>query len=433
MLGFPTYRFLPVLLFICACPSDDTVPTPLDTETAGNETGEITSGPTGDGSTMMGPTGPGSVPTTTEPDGQTSAGTGGGDGPTTDEPAAGCGPPCTGHSTHEAAVFLQGTGANFSCVKKIEGTLYIGADADPAEIASLASLVEVDGDVTIAGNLALTDLVGLECLQDVHSLKITGMPQLSDLGALARLRSAPVLELEGLGITALPQFAPEFAGLSMLALSNNPALVDLHAAATWGAGPGLELTIGNNALLPTLVGLSGLLADNGANPVGIRLEDLPKLTSLAGLEPVVAADLHFERLPQVSDFEPLGGLTVGGQITFNRMPAIVDLGGLDNLTSVGTFTIGECVHPGSGGMDSLKSLAGLDRLVSIDHFALANNDKLISLAGAPKLAELDAFAAANNPILSLAAYESFVAGFDPTPSGCMGDLERCPCFNINPG
>ncbi|MBZ5715342.1 hypothetical protein [Nannocystis pusilla] len=429
MLGFPTYRILPVLLFICACPSEDTVPTPLDTETAGG----ATSGPTGDGPTMMGSTGPGSVPTTTEPEGQTSTGSGDGDGPTTDEPAAGCGPPCTGHSTHQAAVVLEGKGANFSCVEEIDGTLYIGANADPAEIASLASLVRVKGDVTIAGNLALTDLVGLECLQDVHSLKLTGMPQLSDLGALASLRTAPQLVLDGLGITALPQFAPEFAGLSALTLSNNPALVDLHAAATWGAGPGLELVIGNNALLPALVGLSGLLADNGANPVGITLADLPKLTSLAGLEPVVAADLHFERLPQVPDFEPLGGLTVGGQISFNRMPAIVDLGGLDNLTSVGTFTIGECVHLGSGGMDSLKSLAGLDSLVSVNHFALANNDKLTSLAGAPKLAELDRFAATANPLLSLAAYEAFVAGFDPAPSGCMGDLERCPCFDLNPG
>jgi len=434
MLGFPTYRFVPVLLFICACPTDGTAPGPLDTETASETDDGATGLASGDDPTIMGPTGPDPVPTTTSsPDPETSAGTGGGDGTTTDESSAGCGPPCPDTWTHDAFVILDGKGANFTCLHTITKDLYIGPDATSAELASLANLEVVQGEVTIAGNLGLAGLAGLDCLRDVESLTITGMPQLSDLSALSRLQRAPQIVLDDLGITALPTFAPEFDGLSSLTLRNNGALVDLHPAATWGAGPGLKLAIHNNAVLPGLVGLSGLLADNGANPVRIELADLPKLVTLAGLEPVVSADLSFERLPKLPDLGPLANLAVGGQITFNDMPAIVDLAGLGGLASVGTFTIGNCVQTGTGGLDGLKSLAGLDNLVSVDHFAVAENDQLSSLAGAPALTHLQHFAAVANPALSPLAYESFIAKFDPVPSGCLGDWDRCPCFHVNPG
>ncbi|WAS97141.1 hypothetical protein [Nannocystis punicea] len=437
MLGFLRYRFLPVLLFICACPDDGTVPGPLDTDTAsetgptGGATDELT---VGSSATTMGPTDPDTTPTTSDTEDVATAGSGGGDVSSTFDPPAACGPSCDSFSSHEGMVMLTGAGANFACVNHIVGDLYIGANAGLQEIASLGNLERVEGTVTIAGNLELADLSGLACLREVEALKLTSMPQLDDLHALANLRVAPHLEFERLGITGLPTFAPDFAGVSSLILRDNDALVDLHAAATWGvAAAPLELHIEGNAVLPGISGLGGLLADNGANKVLIELLDLPKLASLTGLEPVVQADLHFQRLPKVPGFAPLANLVSGGQLTFNALPAVGDLEGLGALASVGTFTIGDCSHGDDGGMDGLTSLVGLDSLVSVGHFALAGNDHLASLAGAPQLSQIDGFSSVGNPALSQSDYDTFFNQLEGVPWGCVGSWGRCECFPINPG
>ncbi|WP_143140786.1 hypothetical protein [Nannocystis exedens] len=437
MLGFHRYRPLPVLLVICACPDEGTVPGPLDTDAAsdGGETVGATAEPSDASSgTTMGPTDPDTSPTTSVTEDVATAGSGGGDVSSTFDPPPACGPPCDSFSSHEGMVMLTGAGANFACVNHIVGDLYIGANADLQEIASLGNLERVDGAVTIAGNLALTDLSSLACLREVESLELTGMPQLGDLDALAGLRVAPHLEFERLGIGGLPSFAPGFAGVSSLVLRDNDALVDLHAAATWGvAAAGLELRIEGNAALPSLAGLGGLLADNGANPVHITLLDLPKLTSLTGLEPVVQADLHFERLPKVPHLAPLANLVSGGQLTFNALPAVTDLEGLGALVSVGTFTIGDCSHGEGGGMDGLTSLVGLDSLAAVGHFALAGNDKLAALTGAPELTQIDGFSSVGNPALGPSDYDAFFTQLEAMPWGCVGDWGRCECFPINPG
>lgn len=438
MLGFLRYRLLPVLLVICACPDEGTVPGPLDTDTAsdpGETVGATATLTDSSSGTTMGPTDPGPTPTTSDTEDGTTSGSGGGDVSSTFDPPAACGPPCDSFSSHEGMVMLTGAGANFACVNHIVGDLYVGANAGPQEIASLGNLERVDGSLTIAGNLALADLSSLACLREVESLKLTGMPQLADLGALSGLRVAPVLELERLGITALPSFAPDFAGVASVVLRDNDALVDLHAAATWGvAGAPLELRIEGNAVLPGLSGLGGLMAANGADPVHITLFDLPKLVSLTGLEPVVQADLHFERLPKVPHLGPLAGLVSGGQLTFNALPAVTDLAGLGALVSVGTLTIGDCSHGEDGGMDGLTSLVGLASLASVGHFALAGNDKLASLTGAPQLTEVGSFSSVGNPALGQSDYDAFFAQIEGgAPWGCVGDWGRCECFPVNPG
>lgn len=438
MLGFPTYRFVPVLLVICACPLGPAPGEQFDTDTTsatGSE--QVTSGDSGDGDpTTMGPGGPDPSPTTTATTGESSAGSGGGDVSTTLDPPAGCGP-CVGNWDHDGSVLLNSMTAHidYSCVRTIDGGLFIHADADPAQIASLANLQRVTGELTILGHSDLTDLDSFGCLREVGELKLEQMPQLTDLGGLARLEAAPHILFDGLGITALPEFAAGFAGITSLTLRNNHALVDLHAASSWGpGGGGLDLRIAGNAALPGLTGLAGLLADHGAALVNIELADLPSLTSLAGLEPVVFANLYAERLPLVPDLAPLSNLAIGGQITFNAMHEVTTLTGLGALTSVGTFTLGDCSHDGSGGMDGLTSLAGLDSLESVNHFALADNDKLVSLAGAPALTSMQGFAAVGNPGLTQEDVDALFKqiGGEP-PLACHGGWDRCECAPINPG
>ncbi|MDC0715919.1 hypothetical protein [Nannocystis bainbridge] len=411
------------------------MPGPLDTDASSDGSASVgaTTGLSDASTTTLGPTDPDSTPTTSDTVDPTSVGTGGGDGSTTFDPPAACGPPCDDFSAHEGTVTLGGGGANFACVNHIDGDLYIGANATLQEIASLGNLEWVEGAVTIAGNLALADLSGLACLRDIEALKLTGMPQLADLDALARLRVAPRLEFERLGITALPSFAPEFAGVASLVLRDNDALVDLHAAANWGAAGPLELRIESNAALASIAGLAGPLADNGAGTVHLALLDLPELTSLVGLEPLLQADLHFERLPKLTDLAPLSGLLSGGQIVFNALPALTDLEGLGSLVTVGTFTLGDCSHGDDGGLDHLASLAGLDSLAAVGHFALADNDQLASLAGAPQLGAVGGFSSVGNPALIQSDYDAFFTQLEAAPWGCVGDWGRCECFPVNPG
>jgi hypothetical protein len=426
MLGFPAYRSLIVLLLISGCP-DRLVPgEPLATATTGDAPDSVTGS---EHSSTSGAWAPES--TTDAPEPTTTI-----DDATTTELPARCGPPCAHEWTHEGPLVLGGGAgpADITCLRAVvDGDLYIGADADLAQIASLAHLERVEGKLTIAGNPHLTDLAGLACLREVEALTLAHMPQLVDLDALAGLRRAPQIVLDGLGIAALPAFAPEFTGVTSLHLRDNPALVDLHAAAGWGAaGDALDLRLRNNAALPSLVGLDGLLADLGFGEVHLELTDLPALTSLAGLEPLVFADLHFERLPLVQDLAPLANLEIGGQITFDVLPGVTDLVGLGALTTVGTFTLGDCAHSGVGGMDGLVSLAGLDSLVSVGHLALADNDQLASLAGAPLLTELGGFAGVGNPKLGAADYATLLGQVQGALWTCVGDWDRCQCAPLSP-
>ncbi|MFY0541214.1 hypothetical protein [Nannocystis pusilla] len=437
MLGFPRYRLLSVLWVICACPDESTVPTPLDTDTASGpgETVGATAALTDSSSgTTMGPTDPDPTPTTSDTEDGSTSGSGGGDVSSTFDPPAACGPPCDSFSSHEGMVMLTGAGANFACVNHIVGDLYVGANAGPQEIASLGNLERVDGSVTIAGNLALTDLSSLACLREVESLKLTGMPQLSDLGALASLRVAPVLELERLGITALPSFAPDFAGVASVVLRDNDALVDLHAAATWGR---------RRAARAAHRGQRGPAGPRRARRAHDRQRRQP-----GPHHPVRPAQARLAHRPRAGGpgrpalraaaegphLAPLAGLVSGGQLTFNALPAVTDLEGLGALVSVGTFTIGDCSHGEGGGMDGLTSLVGLDSLASVGHFALAGNDKLASLTGAPQLTEVGSFSSVGNPALGQSDYDAFftqLAG--GVPWGCVGDWGRCECFPVNPG
>ena len=95
--------------------------------------------------------------------------------------------------------------------------------------------------------------------------------------------------------------------------------------------------------------------------------------------------------------------------------------------------IGDCVNMGTGGMNGLQSLAGLDSLESVGSLALANNMNLTSLAGAPLLTTAgDGVNVVNNPMLSQAAFDAFLEQFAPAPVSCFGGWDECPCFEILP-
>jgi hypothetical protein len=298
--------------------------------------------------------------------------------------------------------------------------------------ATLGNLVQVDGTVQIA-HPELKDLSMLGCLEQAEWLLVQDSPQLVD-ASLPALRIASWIELEGTGLAALPTFGPEYTGIERLQLFNNPALVDLSPGAGWPLSSGnLMVVMQNNAKLTSLAGLGPLLASPALEDLQVQLVDHPALTSLAGFEGVTHATLYLADLPALPDLDALKQLS-SGSVTLIEIPKVTDLKGLSGLTTADQLMIGDCVNMGSGGMDGLTSLAGLDNLTSVIMLAIANNDELSSLAGAPKLTGVPlSLAVVNNPALGQDDYDQFLAQLADTPSDdCFGGWDVCQCFEILP-
>jgi hypothetical protein len=321
---------------------------------------------------------------------------------------------------------------DLSCLTRVHGDLWMADLADPAVAATLANLVQVDGQVMIL-NAGLTDLSPLGCLERTEWLIVQGMPQLVD-ASLPALRSGSWIELEGTGVTALPTFAVDYEGIERLQLFDNPELVDLSPGAGWPPSSGsLMVVMQNNPKLTSLAELGPLLKSPAVDDLQVQLIDLPGLTSLAGLDGVAHATLYLADLPALPNLDALKQLS-SGNVTLIDIPKVTDLTGLSGLTNANQLMIGDCVNMGSGGMDGLTSLAGLDNLTSVLMLAIANNDKLSSLAGAPKLTGVPlSLAVVNNPALGQDDYDQFLTQLADTPSDdCFGGWDVCQCFVILP-
>lgn len=353
-------------------------------------------------------------------------------------PPSVCGPPCAETWEIEGNLSVSGWGDPpiwYSCLTAVHGDLTIEEDVPQEILASLANLRRVDGRLHFLGHQTAEDLDFLACLEETAWLDIAHAPKLTDLGALAGLRSAGEVWLSDLAITTLPSFAPEFTGIYRLVLSNNPALKDLGGAAAWGVSDTyLSIQLDNNAALSTLASLENLTAALGDATLHLQIIDSPALVSLTGLEPVTnIGDLWLEGLPQLTDLAPLAGLTSAQSLTLDDIPQLDSLADLGGLTSVGFLTLGNCINTDPGGLDGLTSLAGLDNLVDVNLFGISGNDGLTSLAGAPKLKHVNSLAVVDAPALSQAAYDAFLAQLESPPSEtCLGPWIECQCFQLLP-
>ena len=89
--------------------------------------------------------------------------------------------------------------------------------------------------------------------------------------------------------------------------------------------------------------------------------------------------------------------------------------------------IGECPGGNGGGLDSLQDLSGLDRLTSVEAFAMVGNDALVSLQGAPMFTQMNEVILAKNPLLPESAISEFLAqNVNPNVNVCTDDMCQCP-------
>lgn len=385
--------------------------------TAGSPTTGPTAGTTSDSSTTSSSSGGGS---SGEPPG-TTIGTG---------PPSACGPPCAETWEFDGDLNLLGSPGDYSCLTRVRGYLIVEAGADPGDIATLANLTRVDQGLTIKGLDHLTDLSTFACLREVHELSLLYMPQLADLSALSGLKVAPWVTFDGLAITALPAFAPDFAGIEYLSVMGNPLLTDLGAASVWGPlRSGVSVFIDSNDSLTDLAGLAGLVAAKGDANFDLLLSNLPALTSLTGLESLTSSwYLSFRSLPALTDLAPLAQLETARGLELLDLPGVTDLTGLGALVQVENgLRIGLCSDTG---MSGITSLAGLDSLQEVGELTLANNASLASLAGAPLLTKVGTLDVIDNPQLTQVAYDALLAQLAAPPIvDCFSGQEVCECLD----
>jgi len=323
------------------------------------------------------------------------------------------------------------------CVNVVVGDIFVDGAVDAGALAGLVDLQVLAGVLTINDNPVLTDLGPLACLRSAGEVQILGAPALTDMSALAGLEDTRLIFLRATGLTGLPEL-PALTGLQRLMLFGNPALTDLTGAGTWKiSSDEFALAVRDNPVLADLVGVEGLFAQaKDASLLSVEVYDSPALTSLAGLETLTHGDLVLRGLPGLTELEALAGYVHAGSLTLSGMPGLGSLHGLHNLQDVtGLFELGDClsVGPGVDGMDGLVDLSGLDALVKVAAFGVANNDAMVGLGGAPKLQQVGLLAVMENAKLTQAAVDALVGQLDQAPGNlCFGDWEMCSCYELLP-
>ncbi|MCY1072068.1 hypothetical protein OV090_45405 [Nannocystis sp. RBIL2] len=348
-------------------------------------------------------------------------------------PPSMCGPPCDETWTHVGDLYIgdlmYSSTDEFKCMTRVVGNLDI-SDLDQAQLSGLRNLVSIEGSLSILSD-TLTDLSPLSCLEEVTwQIQLGPAVNLTDLSGLDSLRFTQIFALLYTAATALPTFAPDFAGLGQADITGNPELVDLDGAATWKTSDeGVWTIVRDNESLKSVAGLQPLLASS-PTPPHVWLENLPALESLAGLEGLTAlGHVDLVWLPLVPDLAPLTQLKSVAALTLGMMPLIQDLQPLSQLESAGLLGLGSCVQYDSWfGLDGLTSLAGLSSLTTLDSLMVVDNENLMTLAGADKLTSVSgSWSVDDNPALHSSAIDAFAAQVGSEP--CWRDDPECICYH----
>ena len=413
-------------------------PTPTSTDTS------ATSGTT-DVTTSEPATTTGSPVVTTDEPGTTTGGpietTGTSTGDTgSDFPAPACPSLCERTTVHEGDLSIKpgDSTVDLVCVTRVVGTLRVSGALDEAALAGLSGLEQVDGLLRIEGSELLTGLAPFACLREADELQLIDLPNLVDVSALSGLTSVGKFGMYRTGASTVPALSGEQLGLHTLELIGDPALEDLAALATWTASEdGLTVTLDDLPALTSIAGLADLLADSAGTTQSVAIAGTPKLASLTGLEPLVTPQWIFlDDLPLISDLGPLAQLELIGTLSLNGMPLVKSFEGLGKLKQTGWLILGGCINggPDAGGMAGLTSLAGLDSLAQLGTLGVANSSKLSSLTGAPALAgKLEELHLVNNPQLDQADVDAFITQLGQQPeTSCLGDWNTCGCIFLMP-
>lgn len=361
---------------------------------------------------------------------------------TTAEPVdpCACDAPVIHEGKLEAADLAAYQGA---CLVEVTGQVWLEGIENPSLLTALAHLQRAHL-LLISDSPGLTDIAPLSCLREVESLYLTDNANLVDIGALERIELVDHLILRNMPSQALPSFAPNYQGLHTLYLEDMSALRNLDPMADW---PGLhdggtiydefQVRITDLPKLESIAGLAGpigsAIAKSSLDPADgwlwIELTDLPALATLDGLETFTRGFLFLRRLLAIKDLAPLTNLERAGSLVLAGLPGITSLAGLHSLTQAGQLIVGGCEDGET--MTALTSLAGIDALTKISGDLWVVDAPALSDLDAPSLTSVQSSNFVDAPALTDAAIAAFNADVNAMYE-CAGDVVECTCLGYIP-
>lgn len=310
-----------------------------------------------------------------------------------------CNIPCDSPWIYEGDLVLSWPdvqAGDLECLKEVTGGLQIFNF--PGDLPQELLSVERVGFLQM-GDFGGESLSGLNCLKEAGGLNLNGGANLTDVSAIENttfygdvtLRDCPKLVdasavklspsdkdtsyriFRNASLVKVPQIQPE-TNIRYLWIEDNPKLLNIDPIAGGRALPGASIEVRSNDSLAQVGGLTDVLGTMAI--VSIRIEELPSLRSLGGLQgvsEVVYIRLH--DLPLVDDLSPLGGLTKGYLAYLSALPSVVSLSGFGKNLKIESLSIGDC---GEGDGLAISDLSDLD-IVSLVELQLANNPSLTQI------------------------------------------------------
>jgi hypothetical protein len=295
----------------------------------------------------------------------------------------------------------------------LTGTIAVASDADLAQLAGVncvdgdvliaglstdtmpdLPLATVTGGIVIAGNPNLTSLGGLGQLREVGgTVLVQGNDSLVDVGALGNLTRVNAINIVGNdALTDLAGLSPLRVVHGSVTIADNPSLASLHGMENITAIDDSFL-IRSNRALTSLAGLDGLHAAGLIEVSGSdRLTDL----GLTNLEKVdvrltIATDpaLTSAALPQLSAVGDFVRFDTDGALTSIDLPALLSTGSLQIVgnTTLATMTASRLAFA-SKGID----LTQLPALTHVDLTAVSAIGNELHVIHTPKLVDLTGLA-----------------------------------------
>jgi len=307
--------------------------------------------------------------------------------------------------------------ATLACVIEVQGELRVADTTTWSDLAPLANLRRVGGDLKLLNNTALLDLDGLQALERVGGLvSFANNPQLADLSSLAGLRRLGGLGIHDNALTSLAGlagdlvFEPAIGGPAGIFITHE-ALTDLDglAAITSTSAPlGLHVTVSEMPALVDIAGLGVLAVVDG--PVELSLHDLPVLPGLHWPGPLER--LQLRDAPVLQQLE-LPAVIDAREISLWRLPALTGLTGLAALRSISELLhIGPCGT--EDGLASVVDLHGLEALEQVEVLYVEGNASLTSLAGLPTTLQAGNVFIRRNPALPQADADAWLDAAGPS-------------------
>jgi hypothetical protein len=283
--------------------------------------------------------------------------------------------------------------ASFDGLETVEVTIHVFANPALVEL-SFGAVTKVGNSIIIGhepsacpdyGNPSLATLAGFEALTDLNgNLLIWNDDALTSIETFAGLATAGSVSI--FGNTALESLdgLSQLSGITYaLEIDDDDSLFDLSGleslAAVGGGTPDTSYVInieGNDALT-SISALGGMTSFHGR----IELSENPALASLVGLESTETIEsVWIDDNDSLVDLAGIDGLTSANSVTISANGSIASLAGLEGLE-----TIGEELDIRDN--TALQSLDGLENLATVQQQVLVKGNSLLPTCAATGLVD----------------------------------------------